>query len=58
MHISKLSIVYRLSMGGSQSQVEAYIASRSSLPYVGKQLMVLFHKQTKVRQMCTAAQSN
>jgi len=47
MHISKLSIVYRLSMGGAQSQMEAYIASRSSLPYVGKQLMVL-HKQWRL----------
>ena len=32
-------------MGRAHSQVEAYTASPTSLPYVGKQLTALFHTQ-------------
>jgi len=32
-------------MGGAHSQVEAYIASPTSPPFVGKQLTALFHTQ-------------
>ena len=40
MHISKNSqLVYR----GANSRVEACISSPTFPPYVGKQLMVLFH---------------
>ena len=45
MHTSKNS--QPLHWGGAHSRVEAYIANQPLPPYVGKQLLALFHTQLR-----------
>ena len=43
--------IHSLSTGGAHSRVEAYIASPTSPPYVGKQLTALFHTQPLLKYL-------